>query len=133
MKTSKHDAANIKATEITDLRAPCGKAFRLPLGTSQYIVYAADIHCLASDGTYHEIDNNLIAGKDGSGCSVYQVTENPAMYCCGAANAPYVMSVQCHGRILRWRFPEDVLSGNSVIQEPTVPSGIGGYEYGPRL
>ncbi len=133
MKAYKHDAANIKAIENTALHTPCGKAFRLPFRRFAVFVCAADIHYLASDGTYHEIDNNLIAGKDGSGCSIYRVTENPAMYCCGAANAPYVMPVQCHRRILRWRFPEDVLFGNSVIQEPTVPSGISGYEYGPYL
>ncbi len=133
MKTGKHDVTNIKATEITALRTPCSKAFRLPFDASQYIVYSADIHYLASDGTYHEIDNNLIADKDGSGHSVYRVTENPAMYRYGGENAPYVMSVQCHGRTLRWRAPEDELSGNSVIQEPTVPSGISGYEYGPCL
>ncbi len=50
MKTSKHDVTNIKATEITALRTPCGKAFRLPFDASQYIVHSADIHYLASDG-----------------------------------------------------------------------------------
>ena len=92
------------------------------------MIYAADIHYLAADGTYHEIDNNLIADKDGSGHSVYRVTENPAMYCYGAENAPYVMSVQCRGRTLRWRFPEDVRYGSPVVQEPAVINGIDIYK-----
>lgn len=90
--------------EIPELREPNVKYFVNADGTNTAAIYNHDVHYLADDGTYKDIDNSLLSTETSAGKSVITNEESSTdFYFAQDSTEGNMVSVRAAGYDLKWR------------------------------